>query len=86
MKIGKLVEWVDHNFTYKSWDELKEYLDKNDIPYTEYNMSFSNNNKVFGKEIKISVEDIPDIKKMWKDLKLVGDPSDLDYVIFYDED
>jgi len=86
MKIGDLVEWVDYNHTYKSWDELKEYLDKNNIPYSEYNMCDPVKNKIYGREMKISAGDIPNIKKMWKDLKLVGDPIDLDYVIFYDED
>jgi len=86
MKIGKLVEWVDYNHTYKSWEELKEYLSNNNIPFLEYNMCYPDNNRVFGKEIKISTEDIPDIKKVWEDLKLVGNPDDLDYVIFYMED
>ena len=86
MRIGDLVGWVGYNRTWTSWNELKEYLNKNNIPYIEYNVCVPIKNKIYAREIKISAYSIPNIRKMWKDLKLTGDPIDLDYVIFYDED
>ena len=86
-RIGKLVEYVDYNHTYKSWDELKKYLRDNNIYYSCYKR-IEEDGENLGWEIMVSVDDCEyeKIEQMWEDFKLVGDPVNLDYVVFYYED
>jgi len=86
-KIGKLVEWVDYNHTYMSWDGILDYLRDKNIPYSKYSLCDEDEGK-YGEEIKIAVDDIDKetLLRMWKDMGLDGDPDNLDYIIFYQED
>lgn len=86
-RIGKLVEYVDYNHTYKSWDKIKKYLKNNSIYYSCYKM-IGEDGEYLGWEIKVSTDDCQyeKIEKMWEDFKLVGDPVNLDYIVFYYED
>lgn len=85
-KIGRLVEFVDYNHTYKTWEELKKYLKGKNIPFTEYK-KVGTDGEDYGLEIIVDASDIYNIlQEVWDDLKLVGNPMQLDYIIFYNED
>ena len=85
-KIGKLVEFVDYNHTYKSWNDLKKYLENKNVSFTEYR-KIGTDGEDYGLEIIVDAGSVYDVlQEIWDDLRLVGDPMQLDYVIFYCED